>query len=60
MKTNWTVTTIEDDDGDVILPFPEDMIKSLGWEEDDELEFDLSEAGAVVLRNISALDREQE
>lgn len=41
MTKQWTVTIEEADDttGDLILPFPEEMLKELGWQEGDELEF---------------------
>jgi len=33
------VTLEEDSDGNLILPLPEELIQTLGWEEGDELEF---------------------
>ena len=32
MTQNWTVKLIEED-GELLLPFPEDVIKVLDWEE---------------------------
>jgi hypothetical protein len=35
---NWTVELQDDPEtGDLILPFPEDMLKETGWKEGDEL-----------------------
>jgi hypothetical protein len=35
---NWTIELQDDPEtGDLILPFPEDMLKEMGWKEGDEL-----------------------
>ena len=37
---SWTVTLEEDSEtGDLILPFPEDMLVETGWKEGDVLEW---------------------
>ena len=37
---SWTVTLEEDPEtGDVILPFPDDMLAEAGWREGDVLEW---------------------
>ena len=37
---SWTVTLEEDSEtGDLILPFPEDMLVEAGWKEGDVLEW---------------------
>ena len=39
MENKFTVTLEEDGDGNLILPFPDEMLESLGWEEGDVLEW---------------------
>ena len=35
---NWTIELQDDPEtGDLILPFPEDMLEETGWKEGDEL-----------------------
>lgn len=50
----WIVTLIdpEDGSGDAVLPLPDDLLSSLGWEEGDELSIALEEK-KVILRKIS-------
>lgn len=38
MDKRWTITVEEDPEtGDLILPFPEDLLKETGWREGDTL-----------------------
>lgn len=50
----WMVTLIDpaDGSGDAILPFPDDLLSALGWEEGDELSIALEEK-KIILRKIS-------
>jgi len=49
-KKTYTVTVEEDPEtGDLILPFPDDMLDELGWQEGDTLEW-LEEDCQIVLR----------
>jgi hypothetical protein len=51
MTNRWTVLTKEDPEtGDVILPFPDDMLQQLGWLEGDVLDFDIKD-DCVILVN---------
>lgn len=59
MNESWKVILEEDENGDVILPFPDELIKRYGWLEGDEIEFEIKE-GYVIISNISAKLREQE
>ena len=53
MTDKWTVLTKEDPEtGDVILPFPDDMMEQLGWLEGDVLDFDIKDDCVTVI-NIS-------
>ena len=47
-STSYTVT-LEQDGDDLLLPIPEDILKELGWEEDDELEWDINEENNSIL-----------
>lgn len=53
---SWDVITEEDENGDIILPFPEDFITQTGWLEGDVLDFQISENG-IVVTNLTADER---
>lgn len=56
MKT-YTITVEEDlATGDVILPFPSDMIKELGWLQGDDLDFEIKD-GEAIITNLSWVER---
>jgi len=38
-KTHWEVIVQEAENGDLVLPFPKDLIDLQGWKEGDDLEF---------------------
>ena len=47
---SYTVHLEEDPDtGDLILPFPPELLESLGWKEGDTLLWDVSDSGAITL-----------
>jgi hypothetical protein len=50
--THWTITLEEADDGsgDLILPFPEDLLESAGWKEGDTLEWIDNKDGSWILK----------
>ena len=50
--TTWTVTVIEDGD-DVVLPFPDELLASVGWQEGDTLEWLDNENSTWTLRKAS-------
>jgi len=48
--TSFTVT-LEEENDDLLLPIPEDILKKLGWNEGDELEWDINEENnSIILR----------
>jgi hypothetical protein len=48
---HYEVITQEDPDtGDLILPIPEPVLKSLGWKEGDDIEIDIDENGSIYLK----------
>lgn len=46
----------ENSDGDLILPIPEEVLETLGWESGDLLTWDLKGDGIVVQRLNSKLE----
>ena len=46
--TSYTVT-LEEDGDDLLLPLPEEIIKNLGWNEGDELEWSVNN-NTIILR----------
>ena len=50
MNTKLTITLEEDpDSGDLVLPFPEDMLEELGWKEGDTLDFKSNDDGSFSI-----------
>ena len=49
--STWTVTVIEDGD-DVILPFPDELLASTGWQEGDTLTWIDNNDGSWTLRKV--------
>jgi hypothetical protein len=48
--TSYTVI-LEEENDDFLLSIPEDILKELGWEEDDELEWDINQDdNSIILR----------
>jgi hypothetical protein len=52
MKTNWTITVEEADDGsgDLVLPFPDDFLEQQGWKEGDTLEWTDNQDGSWTIQ----------
>jgi hypothetical protein len=50
-NTDYTVTLDEDENGDLLMPIPADFLDSLGWKEDDLLEW-IVEGDQIVLRKV--------
>ena len=44
----YTVILEEDSDGELILPFPEELLNELGWKEGDNLQWKF-ENGKIVI-----------
>lgn len=59
MNNSWEVILEEDENGEVILPFPPELIQRYGWLEGDEIEFEIIDGGAVII-NTTAKMRENE
>jgi hypothetical protein len=49
-KQPWTAHLEEDPDtGDLLLPFPPDMLEQLGWREGDTLTWTVKTNGSIIL-----------
>jgi hypothetical protein len=50
-NTDSIVTLDEDENGDLVVPIPDDIMTELGWQDGDLLEWDI-EDDHIVLRRI--------
>lgn len=50
--SSWTITVedAQDGSGDLILPFPDDLLETAGWKEGDVLEWIDNDNGTWTLR----------
>ena len=44
--------TLEEDDGDLIFPFPDEILDELGWKEGDVIEWTDNEDGSLSARKV--------
>ncbi len=51
-KINYEVITQEDSEGNLIIPLPIPLLKSLGWKEGDNVTIDIKENGELYLRKL--------
>jgi hypothetical protein len=58
MNNSWEVVLEEDENGEVVLPFPPELIERYGWLEGDQIEFEIGDRCAVLI-NTTAKTREQ-
>jgi bifunctional DNA-binding transcriptional regulator/antitoxin component of YhaV-PrlF toxin-antitoxin module len=49
-KTRYEVITQEDENGDLIVPVPLQVLKSLGWNEGDSVEIGVDDNGDLYLK----------
>lgn len=49
----YEVKIEEAENGDLIIPLPEEMLKELGWKEGDEIDIQENEEGIIVLKKLS-------
>lgn len=50
-NARYEVITQEDPEtGDLIIPLPPELLKQLGWNEGDEISFDMDDKGRFVLK----------
>lgn len=53
----FITTCEEDEDGNLILPFPEELLEALGWTEGTTLDFDLI-GDRLIIRSVVQTDVE--
>lgn len=53
MSKRYTVEVIEGEDGEAILPLPEELLQEAGWEEGDELDWKDNKDGTYTLSKLS-------
>jgi len=46
----YEVITQEDENGDLLLPIPDEVLKQLGWKEGMEIEVDIDSNGNLYLK----------
>jgi bifunctional DNA-binding transcriptional regulator/antitoxin component of YhaV-PrlF toxin-antitoxin module len=51
-EPRYEVITHEDENGDLVLPIPPELLNRLGWKEGDTLDFKLDEKGRWILQKI--------
>jgi antitoxin component of MazEF toxin-antitoxin module len=54
----FITTCEEDDDGNLVLPFPEELLEALGWAEGTTLDFDIL-GDRLVVREVERPDSEE-
>lgn len=60
MNKSWTVEVEEDEEGNAVLPLPQEMIDELGWLTGDVLDMNIDEdTGTIVVVNLSCNEREK-
>jgi bifunctional DNA-binding transcriptional regulator/antitoxin component of YhaV-PrlF toxin-antitoxin module len=58
MNNTWTVTCIEDENGDTVLPFPAEMMSAMDWREGDVLDFDMRDDESCHVINLTWKERQ--
>ena len=54
----FVTTCDEDEDGNLILPFPEELLEALGWTEGTTLDFDVL-ADRLIIREVKRSDSDE-
>jgi hypothetical protein len=49
-NTSWTVTVEQDENGNLLLPFPPDLLSQMGWSEGTDLFWIDNENGTFSLK----------
>jgi bifunctional DNA-binding transcriptional regulator/antitoxin component of YhaV-PrlF toxin-antitoxin module len=52
-NTSYEVVTNRDANGDILLPIPPALLKKLGWDEGDDIEFCAGADGEFILRKVN-------
>jgi antitoxin component of MazEF toxin-antitoxin module len=54
----FITTCDEDEDGNLVLPFPEELLEALGWTEGTTLDFDVV-GDRLVIREVERSDSDE-
>jgi antitoxin component of MazEF toxin-antitoxin module len=54
----FITTCDEDEDGNLVLPFPEELLEALGWTEGTTLDFDII-GDRLVIREVERSDSDE-
>ena len=49
----WVVELREGENGEIILPFPDDLMAQCGWVEDDIIDFQIRDDLSVIIINLT-------
>lgn len=49
--TQYTIQLVEDENGDTILPLPDDVVTQLGWKEGDSIAWSMAD-GAIAMTKV--------
>ena len=55
----FVTTCEEDEDGNLILPFPEELLDAMGWGEGTTLDLDII-GDRLIIREVVAIDNEED
>jgi len=56
-QTRWTLDVLEDDNGDAVIQFPDDLLAKVGWQEGDALQWrDLGDGSWSLSKKDTAED----
>jgi hypothetical protein len=50
-KKCWTVSLEEDENGELLLPFPVDLLSQMGWAEGTEIWWSVTEDGNIIIKD---------
>jgi hypothetical protein len=59
-ETTFTLELQENDAGEVYIQFPDELILLLGWELDDDIEFEETDNAGFTLKNVTKQFRDAE
>jgi len=59
-SNKWVVTVEEDEEGNAVLPFSEEMMKQMDWREGDTLDFHVNGDETCTITNISWEERNKD
>ena len=49
-----TIITVEQEGDDLVLPIPDDILEELGWEEGEELEWEIADNSIILKKHVNS------